>query len=92
MSKEYKTINGKLEHRIIYERNFGKIKNNWEVHHIDMNKHNNNLENLIALPKLFHVFIHKFQRTQNRIIYRKEIEFYLLKYQRERNNKRGVVL
>lgn len=45
MSKNY---------RKIYENYFGKIPNGCIIHHIDHNKNNNNLKNLLALPKKLH--------------------------------------
>ena len=33
-------------HRLIYETHIGKIKNGYEIDHIDGNKHNNKIDNL----------------------------------------------
>ena len=44
--KEQKKYNG--SHRVIYEEHYGiKLKGNQYIHHIDGNKKNNNIENLL---------------------------------------------
>ena len=48
-----------MNYRKLYENNNGKIPKDWEVHHIDFNHNNNNIENLIAVPKMVHVVIHQ---------------------------------
>ena len=42
----------------MYEKNIGTIPDKWEVHHIDFNHDNNNLDNLIAVPSMVHMVIH----------------------------------
>jgi len=49
MSKNY---------RKLYENTHGKITDNWEVHHIDWNHENNDINNLIAIPIKVHQLIH----------------------------------
>jgi len=34
------------EHRLVYWLNFGEIPEDYEIHHKDENKHNNNIDNL----------------------------------------------
>lgn len=46
------------EHRLVWESNFGKIPNGYEVHHKDGNKLNNNIENLELVKKGEHQHIH----------------------------------
>ena len=59
MSKEHKTTkkgylrfrkdkNGKLrmEHNVVWEEHYGEIPQGMQIHHIDGNKTNNNIENL----------------------------------------------
>lgn len=48
-----------MKYRRLYEVIHGDIPDDWEVHHIDWNRKNNNIENLIAVPKAVHVAIHQ---------------------------------
>ncbi|MEM2916377.1 MAG: HNH endonuclease [Candidatus Woesearchaeota archaeon] len=62
--REITTINGypailnphgyKFVHEYRYESVFGKVPHSLEIHHIDKNKMNSNLWNLIAIPKHQH--------------------------------------
>lgn len=56
---EYVVIGGQYEHRVIYNNKVGEIPNGWHIHHIDENKSNNDISNLIALPHQVHYTIHK---------------------------------
>lgn len=47
------------KYRSLYIDEHGFIPEDWEIHHIDYNHNNNNIENLIAVPKIVHVTIHK---------------------------------
>jgi hypothetical protein len=58
-----------INYRKLYEKNVGKIPNNWDIHHIDFNHDNNALDNLIAIPSMVHMIIH-----QSGFIPRDEIE------------------
>lgn len=40
-----------------YEKVYGKLQLGWNVHHIDWNNKNNNLENLIGVPITLHDII-----------------------------------
>tara|TARA_R100000458_G_C8046574_1_gene95603 strand:- start:291 stop:497 length:207 start_codon:yes stop_codon:yes gene_type:complete len=68
-----------MNYRKLYENNNGKIPKDWEVHHIDFNHNNNNIDNLIAVPKMVHIVIH-----QTGYIPRNEIENLISIYE---NNK-----
>jgi hypothetical protein len=68
-----------INYRKLYENNIGKIPKNWEIHHIDFNHDNNNLDNLIAVPSMVHMVIH-----QSGFIPRDEIENLIQIYE---NNK-----
>lgn len=46
-------------HRYLYEREYGELPEDWDVHHIDENKQNNNLDNLQAMPKSDHTKYHQ---------------------------------
>jgi hypothetical protein len=61
---------GNLEHREVWRRYHGKIPKGWIVHHIDGDKHNNHIDNLIALPSALHDYLHLLQR-KHRIVYTK---------------------
>jgi hypothetical protein len=45
-------------HRYIYEKQYGKIKDGYEVHHIDLDKNNNNIENLVVMSYSEHRSLH----------------------------------
>tara|TARA_R110002012_G_scaffold280_6_gene1097 strand:+ start:1173 stop:1529 length:357 start_codon:yes stop_codon:yes gene_type:complete len=48
-----------MNYRKFYIKETGKnIPNNYEIHHIDADRKNNKMENLIALPKNFHKTLH----------------------------------
>lgn len=49
---------GKLLHRLIWENSWGKLPNNYVIHHLDENPKNNCLLNLCAMPKSQHNKIH----------------------------------
>jgi hypothetical protein len=49
---------GRALHRIVYYEAFPETPKDWCVHHIDGNKKNNDLANLIAMPKPLHSRIH----------------------------------
>ena len=46
-------------YRSLYKNEIELYPTDWEIHHIDFNHGNNNKENLIAVPKIVHVTIHK---------------------------------
>lgn len=43
-----------LVHRLVYERAHGPIPPGWVVHHIDHDKQNNDLTNLVAMSRADH--------------------------------------
>ena len=49
---------GKLLHRLIYEEVYGSIPKGYAIHHIDGDKTNNNLDNLMILTKSNHHKLH----------------------------------
>ena len=53
-----KLNNGKLLHRLIYEKAYGSIPEGYSIHHIDGNKLNNSIDNLEAIPKSKHHHLH----------------------------------
>lgn len=40
----------RLVHRVVYEQANGHLPDNWIVIHVDNDKKNNNLDNLVAIP------------------------------------------
>jgi hypothetical protein len=50
----------RVNHKKLYESIHGKVKNGWDVHHIDWNRENNDINNLIAIPKKLHQLTHKY--------------------------------
>lgn len=48
----------KENYKTTYELHYGKIPKGWVIHHIDMNRINNDLDNLIALPHGEHLKLH----------------------------------
>lgn len=61
----------KINHKKLYESVHGKIKENWDVHHIDWNHDNNDINNLIAIPKKLHQLTHKYWGYVDREEYEK---------------------
>lgn len=48
-----------MNYRKLYEKHYNlKIPKNWEIHHIDANRNNNDINNLIMLPKKLHKALH----------------------------------
>jgi len=48
-----------LLHRYKYEAENGSIPGDWDVHHIDLCKTNNDINNLKAMPKADHTRLHQ---------------------------------
>ena len=53
-------VNGKLKylHRYVWECNYGEIPKGFEIHHIDGDKRNNDIKNLIMIPSKDHRSLH----------------------------------
>lgn len=66
-----------LEHRVVYQKHHGIIPALWVVHHLDTDKINNDIENLIALPARIHNLLHKYQKQIRRRLSRIEVEKFL---------------
>lgn len=54
-----------------------KIEKDWDVHHIDADRSNNDIENLIALPKEFHNVLHNWLGLLSRDHIEILLEWYL---------------
>lgn len=76
----YKIIGKVANYRLIYISAHGKPPKGWHIHHIDCNKANDKLENLIALPELIHRAVHSKGNELSRYLTRKEVEETLYKY------------
>ena len=75
-----------LLHRYKYEKEIGYLPKNWDVHHMDHNKKNNDIDNLVALPKDVHArifatggnqFVKRDRRTERLGDAQREINKYL---------------
>ncbi len=58
-------INGKYiyEHRLVMEKHIGyPLDKKTSIHHIDGNRQNNKIENLLLIPKKVHDTLHTFKR------------------------------
>ena len=55
----YKYIGRRYAHRVIWERHHGPIPPGWVIHHLDEDKGNNAIENLVAMPKAEHQRLHR---------------------------------
>jgi len=55
------TDSGVAEHRAVYEFHHGPLPKGWDVHHVDEDKANNDISNLIALPHEMHMTVHRAQ-------------------------------
>jgi len=51
------------EHRLIYETHYGKIPQGYDIHHIDGNKLNNNIDNLEMIEHGKHTRLHNAERN-----------------------------
>lgn len=53
----------KALHRLIWESIWGKIPEDWVIHHLDGNKMNNCLLNLYGMPRKLHQSLHSSERS-----------------------------
>ena len=60
-----KRSTSKMLHRAVYEKYKGPIPSGYIIHHIDENKTNNKIENLMCLSPLDHSRLHRKWRTIN---------------------------
>ena len=59
-------------HRFVWEENNGVIPKGYEIHHIDFNKSNNHISNLIMLSKKEHLEIHSKSLTDQQRQFRRD--------------------
>ena len=76
--KAYNKFLGRHEHRVVAERMLGrKLKKNEVVHHIDLNKQNNDEKNLVVLPSNSeHSHLHQILKKGDRKEYERLIKYY----------------
>jgi hypothetical protein len=55
----------RMEHNIIWEENYGTIPIGYQIHHIDLNKENNTITNLMLVTPLEHKRLHSGCRLIN---------------------------
>ena len=70
-AKTYKNANKKgtfFLHRVIWEAHNGPIPEGYDIHHIDRDKANNNIDNLKMLPHNEHARIHAQSDMDNRVL------------------------
>lgn len=82
-------FDGYPHHRRLYEEVNGKVPDDWHVHHIDCVKDNNALENLIALPKKFHKWLHRSHEdylwlVRNNLVTKELIQFLLSSWEQKK--------
>lgn len=59
-------------HRFVWEENNGVIPKGYEIHHIDFNKSNNRISNLIMISKKEHLDIHSKSLTEQQRQFRRD--------------------
>jgi hypothetical protein len=65
-----KLSNGEFEHRVVWEQANGRIPKGHEIHHINFNKRDNRLENLVLVTRRTHKRIHSGCRLINGELYK----------------------
>lgn len=65
--------------KFIWKKHFGKILKEDVIHHIDGNRLNDNISNLIALPRKDHPIFHS--RWGLKSLTKRQLEFYKSRYQ-----------
>lgn len=71
------TEENKYLHREVYKKAHGPIPKGWDVHHIDGNKSNNTLENLLAMPAPIHDALHAYMKDTGNWLGRSDTEAYV---------------
>ena len=76
--KAYNKFLGRHEHRVVAERMLGrKLKKNEVVHHIDLNKQNNDEKNLVVMPSNSeHSHLHQILKKGDKKEYERLIKHY----------------
>lgn len=66
-SKAIGVKNTMMLHRMVFIKHYGEIKRGYHIHHIDGNKDNNEIENLICLSHTEHQKLHAYNWTIERL-------------------------
>ena len=76
--KAYNKFLGRHEHRVVAEKMLGrKLRKSEVVHHIDLNKQNNDESNLVVLPNTsVHSHLHQILKKGNKKEYERIIKSY----------------
>jgi len=61
------------EHQAVYRSHYPGYDKRYHIHHIDHDKLNNDISNLIALPRMLHWHVHHEAKRINRHLTRQEI-------------------
>ena len=86
-----------LLHRYKYIKEIGNIPDEWDVHHMDQNRENNNIDNLVALPKDEHAYLFSTggnqygkgnRQTKNVGERERRINFYITRKQQLKDNNK----
>ena len=79
-----------MEHRLVYELEYGvKLESSVHVHHLNRNKRDNRIENLIALTALDHFRLHRFEDRNIDMRTAKELD---VKFRQYNSLKREAVI
>jgi hypothetical protein len=65
-TSEYDQIGGRPAHRVVWEDAHGPIPQGYHIHHIDLDTHNNALDNLACLSPSEHAQLHAKQSAPRR--------------------------
>lgn len=63
---EKRTTKDFYVHRLVVEYFSNNFQSDYEVHHIDKNRQNNNINNLICMSRKEHILLHKQEKEQNK--------------------------
>lgn len=92
-----KIHNGKLLHRLIYESVWGKIPEGYVIHHIDGDKTNNCILNLLIVDKEHHSSLHNkgralpFELCKQRSINNSSTGYYRVTKDKTKYCKKGFI-
>lgn len=73
--------NGNVVHQMVWKNAHGKPPANYDVHHVNTIKKDNRIENLVALPKEYHNFIHQLMWKDPDYANRFTYEYLMEKYE-----------
>jgi hypothetical protein len=74
------TSSGRMIHREVFKKHYGRIPIGWLVHHVNHDKQDNRIENLIAVPEHFHNKLHQSKSRLSRAETIERLQKYILQY------------